>query len=104
MSPYDRVFRVFLDERAKRFYESADAVTQAKLDRVFDLLEDNPHVDGDRKFYYTRYQPAGFIAYGDDDFHILYQLDSIDLPNLRHWRILIFTIEEALPLDFESDR
>lgn len=103
MNPGDRVFRIYLDERARRFYESADAATQANLDRIFDQLEDNPYVDGDRKFYHTRYQPAAFIAYGDEDFHILYQLDSIDLPNLRSWRVLIFTIEEALPLDFGDD-
>ena len=77
-----RSYRVYLYPRARQFYESAGADVQAKLERIFDRLEDNPYPDGDHKFYYTRYLPAAVTAYADDDFHIVYQLVSRDSPTL----------------------
>ena len=103
MSPSRRSYRVYLRERAREFYEAGDADTQTRLDRIFDRLEDNPFPDGDRKFYYTRHLPAICTAYGDEDFHIVYQLTSHDEPGWERWRIEIITIEESLPLDFGNE-
>ena len=103
MSRERRSYRVYLHERARAFYESADAEAQAKLDRIFDRLEDDPYPDGDTKFYYTRYLPIACTAYGDEDFEVVYQLVSHDSPNWEQWRIEIIEIDVASPLDFGDD-
>ena len=103
MSRDARSYHVHLYPRARQFYESAGAEVQAKLERIFDRLEDNPYPDGDHKFYYTRYLPAAMTAYADDDFHIVYQLVSRDSPAWEQWRVDIITIAEARPLDFGAD-
>ena len=66
---------------------------QARLDHIFDRLEDDPFADGLTKFYYTRLTPAGMNVYVDDDFEIVYQLVSHDPPNFEAWDIEIHSID-----------
>ena len=103
MSREARSYHVHLYPRATFFYEAASADAQAKLDRIFDRLEENPYPDGDHKFYYNRYLPLALTAYADDDFHLVYQLVSHDSPDWEKWRVDIISIEGATPLDFGED-
>ena len=67
-------FTIGLSQRAKRFFEQADAPLQRRLDRCFDVLKNDPRHHPNIKVLSGAY--AGFSRYRVGDYRVVFAIDN----------------------------
>ena len=67
-------YQINLSERAKRFFERADAPLQRRLDRCFDQLKADPRRHPNIKALSGAY--SGYFRYRVGDYRVVYAIDQ----------------------------
>lgn len=66
------MYEIVLTQKAQRFYEKADAALAARLNRCFELPEENPHEHPNIKC--LRGSLSGYFRYRIGDWRVVYQI------------------------------
>ena len=68
------MYSVVLAEKARRFYEGADAALQRKLDRCFEQLAVDPRRHPNVKRLKNRFK--GYYRYRLGDYRVIYRIEE----------------------------
>ena len=71
-----RVYQILLTDEAREFYDRADSPLQRKLDRCFEMLEDEPHRHPNVKPLKGSF--SGSYRYRVGDYRVVYRIDDED--------------------------